>query len=872
MSIITARQTGSVVLVSLATGGSGYTSPPTVAFVGGGGAGAAAVAHMAGTAVESVVITASGTGYTGAPQVQFSGGGGTGAAASAFAYAGPRRPMAFFKGRFNDMYGVDGMGRGIRWDGETLQAEPIGITKPSVGPSMTASTAAGSKHVSGIQIVSSGVGYSSAPNVVFSGGTPTAAAVAKAEISNGRVTSVRVIDGGSGYQDAPTVELSGGIATGATLGVGVIGSVERVVITAQGTGYTGSPTLVFSAAQGLQQAVATCTVLDGKIADVRVLSGGTGITATGVTASITGGGGTGGQVAVRCAYRVNAVTVVGPGSGYRAPPIVTFRAAASDNDGSGAAATATVAGGSITAVTVHAGGSYAEPPTAVILDSTAKATATMSSSLTGEYKCCIRYLDDTPESRRGPIPSSISDLVAVDVPSGSASLTWTFAHEGIEPRVTAMELWRTTADQSVVLFRVATIQRSSPEFFDTYIDSLTDDQLKDTDRAGYGLMPVTLPSGQLNARRFGVPPGNFSVACMFQDRAWYSADTSGERPNSLMFSEVDEPESVPAENELVVQENSGEPDQIVALVPLGGALLICQSRHLYKLQYVAQPVLDASITLVGYRGILNNRCWDLLGGVAFIADSYGMYAFDGGQEEAISVPIDNFWRDGVINFAASASFHVRADQGSKVVRFFYCRGGESLPTRALCYCVTTKAWWEETYPMPITASAVGEVGGKQDELLATGSGTFVTQSGSVDSGNTPIPYLLQTGNFVLGAATADAGSRAVSVLYEPTVSDSHLKLRLHYNNSPTPRQSAIADDRGGFVTTSGATEASLNMKKTRSALGDSNGFARASFSGHRDDRNVGGDRHVAIAVAGTQASTSSLDAVKVYAVTISGAG
>ena len=74
MSQIGQRTTGGLVQLSVTTGGTGYTAPPTVAFSGGSGTGASAVAHMAGTLVESVVITNAGTGYTSNPTVSLSGG------------------------------------------------------------------------------------------------------------------------------------------------------------------------------------------------------------------------------------------------------------------------------------------------------------------------------------------------------------------------------------------------------------------------------------------------------------------------------------------------------------------------------------------------------------------------------------------------------------------------------------------------------------------------------------------------------------------------------------------------------------------------------------------------------------------------------
>lgn len=72
---------GQVTSVTVSSVGSGYTSPPTVSFSGGGGTGATATAVLTGDKVTGVTITNGGTGYTSAPTVSFSGGGGTGAAA-----------------------------------------------------------------------------------------------------------------------------------------------------------------------------------------------------------------------------------------------------------------------------------------------------------------------------------------------------------------------------------------------------------------------------------------------------------------------------------------------------------------------------------------------------------------------------------------------------------------------------------------------------------------------------------------------------------------------------------------------------------------------------------------------------------------------
>ena len=864
--MITARTTGGVVKVVVTTGGTNYTTPPAVTLSGGGGTGATAYAVLANGRVDSVVVKNAGTGYTSNPSVSFAGS--SGAAATAYAYTGTLRPVSFYKGRYNDLYGIDGMGRGFRWDGAASTVSPIGIAKPQRAPTVTA-VAATAKQVASIQLINEGAGYYEPPSVTLSGGGGSGAG-AKAQVFNGRVISVQLTTAGSGYTSSPEVKISGGVGNGAALTVGVTGSIDNVQITAQGSGYTNSgtqrATVAFNGA-GITGAVGEVLVSTaGEVTGVNLISAGTGATTTGVTASIAGGGAaTGASAVVNMTYRVATVGVSNGGTGFYVPPIITVLPAAGDTTGSGAAVTCSVSTGVIQSCSVLAGGQYSEPPTALVLNTSAEAMATLSAAMEGEYRCCYRYIDDTPVEQAGPKASSISDLRTVTGTNGS--FTWAIDTANADARATAVELWRTTADQSVVLFRVATIQRAN--WASTYSDSLTDKQLTDTTREGYGLMPITLPSGQVNARRFEIPPPEFGVACMFQDRAWYALDVTGERPNTLFYSEVDEPESVPQVNEIILQENISDSDRIVGLIPFGTQLIVAQQAHLYSVSYVAQPVIDASIRLVSYRGVLNNACWSVLGGVVFLVDSYGMYAFDGSSEQAVSVAVDNYWRDGIIDFSKADKFHVAADLTSKIVRFFYCKATDSEPTRALCYCTATKAWWEETYNTARTASCSALLGQKMTPVFGLSSGGIVKESGLSDSG-TAIPYQYKTGALPL---SNEKGSRAISVLYNPTTNDANLGVRLYYNNSDTPRPNAIASDRGsGFTTTTGSTEAVINQKLTRSSLGDATGLARAYYSGRVDDMSAGGDRHVSVELAGSQAGTSSTDDVVIRGVIIEGAG
>ena len=65
--------------VVISSGGSGYTSTPTVEISGGDGSGAAAVATVTNEVVTAVTITSPGTGYITSPTITLSGGGGSGA-------------------------------------------------------------------------------------------------------------------------------------------------------------------------------------------------------------------------------------------------------------------------------------------------------------------------------------------------------------------------------------------------------------------------------------------------------------------------------------------------------------------------------------------------------------------------------------------------------------------------------------------------------------------------------------------------------------------------------------------------------------------------------------------------------------------------
>jgi hypothetical protein len=240
-----------------------------------------------------------------------------------------------------------------------------------------------------------------------------------------------------------------------------------------------------------------------------------------------------------------------------------------------------------------------------------------------------------------------------------------------------------------------------------------------------------------------------------------------------------------------------------------------------------------------------------------------MYAFDGNSQEAVSIPVDNYWRDGIIDFSKSKYFYVKVTPQERVVRFYYCRAADgAFPTRALCFCIATRAWWEEVYAEP-HASAVPAVLPTGAAILSGGNGRFLKPViGSTDVDAASIPYELRTGNYAL-----DAGpSRSIGVLYKPSANT--VQVRAHYNGSTAPRPNAIFSERGdGFTSPQGGSGADLNMSLNRSALGTASGFSRAQYAGRLDERSAGADRHMAIAIAGAK---TSQEPVTLYSISIDG--
>lgn len=588
----------------------------------------------------------------------------------------PTYPVSFCQGRKGAVYVFQGHGyRGKAWKASASEWRPVGLDAPTVAPVITQSALV-RYYVARVDVLNPGNGYDVAPAVSFSaGGSPPAAALAR--VSDGGLGAVDIKAYGKNYPTAPTVRLS-----------------DPSGVLADGT--QASPAALSSSQNDWAAPTASAINLLATVP----------INITGIVAQPNG--------TRRLIKNVGQHPITFVASSVLSAAANRFFGSAD--------------------VTVPVNGSimleYSSAVSRWILGrsgssevvkepTTAEASVVVRPHLRGTYFCYYRYKDASiPDSEGGPLYSSLSPVAEVNCGDGKQNITWSYT---APPPGKHVELWRTTSNQALTVYKVATITSG----FGAYTDDLTDWELIDPDRAEFAGLPILLPNGELNANRFGVPPTNYSVAVMFQDRLWMAGDTAGGNPNTLRYSETDEPESMPEENEIVLQSNLRATDYITALVPFAGALLVMQSRHCYRLTYVSQPVVDTAVFLMAYRGCLNHRCWDIYEGRVYAMDDQGVYSMDpNGDVENLSLPLYDVWRDK-IDYTLSRWFTVRADKRNAFLRVCVAIKGDGstkFPTRMFVYSFDYKTWWEERYPDELTCASEIRLNDGQTSLVYGTSG------------------------------------------------------------------------------------------------------------------------------------------------------
>ena len=648
----------------------------------------------------------------------------------------------------------------------------------------TIAAGTGEQRVTSIRIVSGGRNYFSPPTVMVRGGGNGYGLAVTPTVEGGKITSLLITDPGRAYTAQPELYTEGSAATAVPVMRPTMRGVYRcayrfadltdtIVLNTNITAVQGdsATTLTLASVEGVEPGM----ILESDILPhgTRVVSVNGNVVEVSQEANSTATG------------LVSSIVVENSGDGYAEGEVVTATIAGAagatvnvtlSQTASGAygvnQATITSAGSSVLgtgklAVTFSppaAGGSTATGYAVIGTLSVAFDIAAADKLRLQEGDALVTQASDeiavifldtsafnviVRDMTKPVAYSNFSPIVDVDAgPNDSrthcSELRWSLP--GVTPpqRADFVELWRTSADQSLVFYRCEAYGvpgANGVEIIGT--DTLTDEELFDPDRPNYAAMPVVLPNGNVNAYRFGRPRKDMSSCVAFQDRLWYGVSTSGEDANTLYYSEFDEFESCPDVNDLPIQNNTKSTDSLTALVPFGSVLLAMQHSHTYAVSYNTEPSIDATIQMISHRGCLHQRCWDIHENVLYAVDETGIYSMTrGGEVEAISMPIRDYFNSELIDFSKREVFFLTVCQRTHVLRFFTIMKSQpaDTPAFALCYDIYRKSWWTERFPNSYCSAVTGRPGATRinSSIFGAVDGNLYEFDGDKDHANQSI--------------------------------------------------------------------------------------------------------------------------------------
>ena len=338
----TAAQNSKVTSITLTSGGSGYTTIPSITFAaatnspaipGVTGIGSTATAIVNTVSVSNVVINTAGI-HTNIPTITFNSPVGVGSSAIGKVGFGISTITITNPGTNFTLPSITVVGAAISaasigistvfvnsinfsntGTGYTSGNFPIlTFSAPNVGIN-TATAVVNTLGISALFNITPGIGYTAPPILTVSSpsvGVNTATITATLGISTFTVTNP-----GSGYISSPQIVLAPTV-TGfaATVGLGVT---STGLIFNGGTGYVSLPIVTFSMpAIGINSATATITNTDGGVLDVNSLTitnPGSGYTAIPTVTITSGGGGGAGAGLTITQMRVTDVTITNRGIG-----------------------------------------------------------------------------------------------------------------------------------------------------------------------------------------------------------------------------------------------------------------------------------------------------------------------------------------------------------------------------------------------------------------------------------------------------------------------------------------------------------------------------------------------------------------------------
>ena len=227
----------SSITIAKATGGSGYTSAPSIVVIPAAGdlglnASATIAAPVSGVLSGALTMTNNGSGYNALPTIKTVGGGDPGI-----------------------ITGYSALVAGSNY----IQAPTIAATGGG-GSGFSAMVTIGNVPISStFTITTAGTGYVVGDKLVFTGGGGSGTIASVSTIgANGTITAISLTNAGGGYTSIPTITVLSTTGTGAVITCSIVpAGVTGITILNGGSGYTSAPSFVFTAVNGGSGASAT---------------------------------------------------------------------------------------------------------------------------------------------------------------------------------------------------------------------------------------------------------------------------------------------------------------------------------------------------------------------------------------------------------------------------------------------------------------------------------------------------------------------------------------------------------------------------------------------------------------------------------------
>lgn len=183
---------------------------------------------------------------------------------------------------------------------------------------------------------------------------------------------------------------------------------------------------------------------------------------------------------------------------------------------------------------------------------------------------------------------------------------------------------------------------------------------------------------------------------------------------------------------------NGTGDQVLGLINWQGDLLIAGRYSMERLVFIDDPAINGElVSIAGKFGIWNQRCFVVVDGTLFGWGPNGIWQMRANGPAWISHPIDEQIASssyGYIDVSRASQIHGTYDPTEKVVRWFFCKTGETVPRQAVCIDLDGRRWSRSQWRQGIDASVnmIDATGNYLAALSDSTNGQTWTHDGSSD--------------------------------------------------------------------------------------------------------------------------------------------